>query len=231
MTEARGKVGAIIVAAGEARRMGGREKIFADLGGKPLLARTVQVFQKCASIHEVVLVLAPKDLERGERLVAEEGWTKVRAVCPGGERRQDSVKEGLKRLSGCQWVVIHDGARPCLEADLIERGLEEAYRGGAAVAAVPVKDTIKLVGRDGLVRKTPPRHKLWAVQTPQVFSFDLISRAHAEGAGEVTDDASLVERLGHKVRVYPGSYQNIKVTTPEDLALAEILLKNRERGI
>ena len=210
--------------------MGGVDKIFASLWGKPLLAHSVEVFQRCPAIDQVVIVLSQDKVEAGRRLVREYNWCKVIEVCPGGVRRQDSVKEGLKRLSGCQWVVIHDGARPCLGVDLIEKGLEQARDSGAAIAAIPVKDTIKVVSPDAFVEETPLRHSLWAVQTPQVFSFDIIDEAHRKAQGDVTDDATLVEQLGYRVKVYPGSDTNIKVTSPEDLALAEAILKSREQG-
>lgn len=223
----RDKVGAIIVAAGQSSRMGGMDKIFAPLCGKPLLAQVVQVFQDCPSVDEVVIVLGKGKLERGQRLIAEHGWSKVMAVCQGGPRRQDSVWQGIKMLSHCQWVVIHDGARPLVSTNLIETGLDEAQGSGVAIAAVPVKDTIKLISENGFVQQTPNRDHLWAVQTPQVFRFDLLAKAHRQAAGEVTDDAMLAEQLGYKVKVYTGSHQNIKVTTPEDLALAEFILRKR----
>lgn len=224
----RGKVGAIVVAAGTSRRMGGVDKIFTQIAGKPLLAHTVEVFQRCPSIDQVVIVLSEDKMEEGQRLAEEHRWSKVVEVCPGGVRRQDSVWEGLKRLSGCRWVVIHDGARPCLGVDLIERGLEEARQSGAAIAATPVKDTIKVVSQS-FVEETPVRHSLWAVQTPQVFRFDIIREAYRKAQGEVTDDATLVEKLGYEVKVYPGSDSNIKVTTPEDLSFAETILRSREQ--
>ena len=130
---------------------------------------------------------------------------------------------GLKRLKGCDWVVIHDGARPLVTVDLIERGLEAARGTCAAAAAVPVTDTIKVVGDDEIVCETPPRQNLRAVQTPQVFHLDIITRAYQQADGDVTDDASLVEQAGYKVKLYMGSYDNIKITTPDDIALAEIL--------
>ncbi len=224
------RVGAVIVAAGDSQRMGGRDKVFAEVAGRPLLAWVVDVFQGCASVHQVVIVVSERNLEAGRRLVGEQGWSKVTEVCSGGRRRQDSVAQGLRRLVDCHWVVIHDGARPCLSVDLIERGLAEVAETGAAVAAVPVKDTIKIVGPTGAVQETPSRDKLWAAQTPQLFRFDIIDRAYQQARDEVTDDAALVEDLGYRVKVYMGSYRNIKVTTPEDLALAETLLSKRERG-
>ena len=217
------RVGAVIVAAGSSRRMGGVNKVLALLGGKPVLVRVIDAFQRCNLIDQVVVVLSQPDLERCRRLVAEQGWSKVTDVCAGGRRRQDSVVAGLGRLSHCLWVVIHDGARPLLTEDLICRGLTEAKETGAAAAAVPVTDTIKVAGDDRLVQQTPPRHNLWAVQTPQVFRFDIIAEAYHRAKQEVTDDATLVEQLGYRVKLYMGSYDNIKVTTPDDLVLAEVL--------
>jgi 2-C-methyl-D-erythritol 4-phosphate cytidylyltransferase len=153
------------------------------------------------------------------------GWSKVADVCPGGDERQQSVAVGLGRIKDCQWVVIHDGARPLVTEDLIKNGLEAAKESGAAVAAVPVTDTIKLADDNGFVMGTPPRKSLWAVQTPQVFRFDIITEAHQKAQGMATDDASLVERLGYRVKLYMGSYDNIKITTPSDLTLTEILLQ------
>lgn len=222
-----GKVGAVIVAAGSSQRMGGIDKLFEDLCGKPLIAHTVSAFQTSSCIDQIVLVLNKRNLVQGREL-AFDNWPKVSEVCLGGRRRQDSVREGLKRLEGCQWVVIHDGARPFVTIELIEKGLEAAQETGAAVAAVPVKDTIKRVDKDSLVQETPPRRLLWAVQTPQVFRFDIIQAAYAKARGDVTDDAMLVERLGVKVKVYPGSYDNIKITTREDLMVAGMIELKRK---
>ena len=219
-------MGAVIAAAGVSQRMGGVDKLFAPLLGKPLLAWTVDTFQTCLSIHQIALVVSEGNLGVVRRLVAEGGWSKVVQVCPGGERRQDSVARGLEALTPCDLIAIHDGARPLITHDIIRRGISAARRHGAAVAAVPVTDTIKVVTR-GLVAQTPERDRLWAVQTPQVFRSDIIAEAYRRAKAGATDDASLVERLGHRVRVYRGSYENIKVTAPEDLALAEAILKRR----
>jgi len=229
MTTKKQKVAAIIVAAGEGKRMGGVDKVFAPLGGQPVLLRATRPFQQCSLVDQIVVVVSGEKENRCRALVTGPEWSKVTDVCLGGERRQDSVAAGLERLDDFDWVIIHDGARPLVTADLIERGLEAAKETGAAAAAVPVTDTIKVVGRDEIVRQTPPRQNLRAVQTPQVFRFDVIQIAHKQDARDVTDDASLVERLGHKVKLYTGSYDNIKITTPDDLALAEILLKKREK--
>jgi len=205
--------------------MGGIDKVFAPLGGKPILARVIDTFQKCKLVDQIVVVVNAKNIEKCRKLVAEERWSKVSDICAGGRRRQDSVAAGLKLLN-CQWVVIHDGARPLVTKDLIERGLEAAKETGAAIAAVPVTDTIKIADGNRIVHQTPPRQNLWAVQTPQVFRFDIIARAYEQTKGEVTDDASLVEKLGYKVKLYMGSYDNIKITNPDDLALAEALQKH-----
>ncbi len=218
------KVGAVIVAAGESRRMEGIDKLMAQLGGMPLLVRATRPFQQCRLVDQIVVVVSSENRARCRHLVTGGEWSKVSDVCLGGRRRQDSVAEGLKRLDGCDWVIIHDGARPLVTVELIERGVAAVEETGAAAAAVPVKDTIKVVGDDGLVRQTPPRRDLWAVQTPQVFRADIITEACRKMEDDVTDDASLVEQLGYKVKLYMGSYDNIKITTPNDLALARVLL-------
>jgi 2-C-methyl-D-erythritol 4-phosphate cytidylyltransferase len=202
--------------------MAGVNKLFVSLDEKPLLAWSVDFCQKCDLVWQTVLVLNDKHLARGERLKQERGWFKV-TLCPGGARRQDSVREGLGKISGCDWVMIHDGARPFLTQNLIEDGLKIAEESGAAVAAVPVKDTIKLSTDGRMVRETLQRDTLWAAQTPQIFSFDMIIRAYENLAAEVTDDAAAMECLGYTVQLYMGDYRNIKVTTPEDLALARII--------
>jgi len=225
----RAKVGAIIVAAGTSQRMGGVDKLLAPLAERPLLAYTLDAFQRCPSIHQIVVVLREQNRAEVRRLMTREGWTKVSDLCLGGRRRQDSVMAGLGRLNLCEWVVIHDGARPLVTVELIERGLEAAQESGAAVAAVPVTDTIKVATRERFVRCTPDRRDLWAVQTPQVFRFELIAQAYCQARGELSDDAAAVEQLGHRVKLYMGSYDNIKITTPADLVIAEVLLRKHGR--
>ena len=202
--------------------MVGTNKLFASLNGKPLLAWSVDTCERCRLVRQIVLVLNDQDLARGQKLRKERNWSKV-TLYPGGARRQDSVKKGLSQIKGCDWVMIHDGARPFMSLNLIEDGLRIVGDTGAAVAAVPVKDTIKLANSENLIKETLKRDRLWAVQTPQIFSFDIISKAYKNLAREVTDDATAVERLGYKVRLYMGDYENIKVTTPEDLALAHTI--------
>jgi len=205
--------------------MDGIDKVFAPLGGKPVIFYVLDAFEECESISQIVVVVSKDNVAKCRELIAEKKYAKPIEVCAGGKRRQDSVVAGLKRLDACDWVVIHDGARPLVTRELIERGLEVAQETGAAVAAVPVTDTVKIADDDQIVLETPPRQNLWAVQTPQVFRFDIISKAYQKAAGDVTDDASLVERLGHKVKLYMGSYDNIKITNPDDLILAGVLLK------
>jgi 2-C-methyl-D-erythritol 4-phosphate cytidylyltransferase len=216
------KTAAVIVGAGSSQRMG-RDKVFMPLAGKPLLAWSVDACQSCRLIDQIVIVLNETKLDLGRGLAKDRRWSKVVEICPGGRRRQDSVRQGLNELEDCDWVIIHDGARPFLTADLIRDGLEAAQATGAAVAAVPIKDTVKLGSSDMLVGTTLNRQELWAVQTPQMFRFDIIFEAHERVKEDVTDDASMVERTGHKVKLYMGSYNNIKITTPEDLALAELI--------
>jgi len=220
----RGLVGAIIVAAGGSSRMEGADKLFANLAGRPLLARTLQPFQDSPLVDRIVLVLSTANLERGRALAEESGVGKLAAACEGGPRRQDSVRLGLEALGPCEWVLVHDGARPLLSAELIERGLAAARETGAAVAAVPVADTVKQAAAAGTVERTLDRGRLWAAQTPQVFRYDLLLRAHREVTAEVTDDAAMLEALGLPVKLFEGSAANIKVTTSDDLRLAEALL-------
>ena len=221
------KVGAIVVAAGHGRRMGGVDKIFAPLLGRPLIAYSLQVLNECPQVGAIVLVVSSRNVERGRRLVEENGWHKVLEVCAGGERRQESVRRGLDRIGDTDWTVVHDGARPCIDVDMIARGLAEARHSGAAVAAVPIKDTIKSAGPELVVTQTLPRDGLWAAQTPQVFETGLLSSAHRTVSDHVTDDATMVERIGRPVRIFMGSYDNIKVTTPEDIPVAEAILSAR----
>jgi 2-C-methyl-D-erythritol 4-phosphate cytidylyltransferase len=224
------KTAAVIVAAGSSRRMGGRDKLWIPLAGRTTLARTLDVFDASPLIESIVLVLNAERLAEARTLCASEEWSKIAAIVAGGARRQDSVRAGLDALAESvpetTWVMIHDGARPLVTPVILEAGLKAAREHRAAIAAVPVKDTIKQV-RDGLVHTTHDRSQLWAVQTPQVFDFQLIHAAHhtIEAQEEATDDAALLERLGEQVAVFPGAYTNIKITTQEDLLIADALLK------
>ena len=168
-TEAR--IGVVVVAAGSSSRMEGVDKTFAPLLGRPLITHTLDRFEEFPPVSEIVLVLAAHSVEAGRALVRERGYRRVARVCAGGARRQDSVRAGLEALQPCDWVIVHDGARPGLDLDLLRRGTEAvaASPDGAAIAGVPVKDTIKVVDSHGMVTDTPPRETLWAAQTPQVF--------------------------------------------------------------
>lgn len=218
------RVGAIIAAAGQSRRMQGVDKLFADVAGKPILAHTIDRFQASPLVACIAVVLRAERVEEWRDRARAAGWRKIVAVVAGGERRQDSVLAGLRALGECDWVMVHDGARPCVTEEIIQRGLEAARETGAAIAAVPAKDTIKTVGAGGTVTGTPARESLWIVQTPQVFAGQVLRSAYEVATGTVTDDASLVEQAGVKVKVFMGDYRNIKLTTPEDLAVARLFL-------
>jgi 2-C-methyl-D-erythritol 4-phosphate cytidylyltransferase len=224
-------VGAIVVAAGESSRMAGVDKTFAPILGIPLVAHTLAHFEAFPPVTEIALVLAADSVEPGRHLVRTYGYQKIARLCAGGRRRQDSVRCGLEALSPCQWVIVHDGVRPCLDPQILQRGLMAAQETGAAVAGVPVKDTIKVVSSQKMVLDTPARETLWAAQTPQIFRYELLLEAHRRCAQTVTDDAAMVESLGHPVKMFLGSYENLKITTPEDLTIAEALLRGRRTAL
>lgn len=228
MSASHPSLSAIVAAAGSSIRMGGTDKLFAPVAGRPLLAHVLTPFQDCPLVHHIVVVLSSANLQRGGDLVAQHGINKVSAVCQGGPRRQDSVRLGLEALEPSDWVLVHDGARLLIEP-LISDALAAARETGAAIPAVPIADTVKTAGADGTVADTVDRSRLWAAQTPQSFRYDLLRRAHSEVTADVTDDASMLEALGLPVKLYPGSPLNIKVTTPEDLNIAEALLREAAR--
>ena len=218
--------GVVIVAAGSASRMGGIDKGMAPLGKEPMIVRTVRAFQNCDAIASIVIVTR-EDLIRPISGLCRD-MNKVAAVVAGGGSRQESVHLGLNALpKGTKLAAVHDGARPLISWQVIDRVVRAANTYGAAAPAIPVKDTIKVV-EGGLVRETPDRSALMAVQTPQVFDFDLLrgalKKAEEDGA-QVTDDCSAVERTGMKVKIVEGDERNLKVTTPLDLKIAELLLE------
>ena len=222
------RCGAVIVAAGSASRMGGIDKVMAPLRGEPVILRTVRAFQETDAIREIVIVTREDLIMPVSDLCA--GLDKVKAVVVGGGSRQESVWLGLNALSkGMELAAIQDGARPLVTPALIDRTVRAAHSYGAAAPAIPVKDTIK-VEKSGLIESTPDRSTLRAVQTPQVFDFDLLrgalQKARDDGT-EVTDDCSAVERLGMKIRLVEGEERNLKVTTPLDLKIAELLLEEK----
>ncbi len=203
------------------------DKTLADVGGEPLIARTVSVFEQCDAVTAIALVVSERNLDAIAALREERVWRKTLPPLVGGVRRQDSVRAGLDALPAeCDWVLVHDGARPFVTPRMIEEGLAAAADTGAAIAVVPAFDTVKRVGEGGRVVETLDRSELAMVQTPQVFRRDVLERAHAEVAADVTDDAAMVERTGVEVRTFDGARSNIKVTTPEDLVIADAL--NRE---
>ena len=221
--------GAVIVAAGSASRMGGIDKVMAPLKGEPMIVRTVRAFQQCDAIREIVIVTRQDLIVPMMDLC--HGFDKVTAVVAGGQTRQQSVEQGFAALSKkVKLVAVQDGARPLITWQVIDRVVRAANSYGAAVPAVAVKDTVKIVG-GGLVKQTPDRSTLRAIQTPQVFDFDLLRGAlkkAAEDGAEITDDASAVERLGMSVKVVEGDERNLKVTTPMDLKIAELLLEDEK---
>ncbi len=240
MTTDNDRVGVIIVAAGASERMG-FDKVYAGLLGKPMIAHTIAAFEQCPEVHEIVVVLSEENMQQTQV------GGKLRTVCQGGARRQDSVKAGLQHITdSCQWVMVHDGDRPCVPQWLIRRGLEAVRATGAAIPALPVTDTIKRVASPPEVDIRGPHHgagtpyvapfvletlqgNLRSVQTPQVFSYALLVEAHQAGlmGPTVTDDAALVEKRGHEVRVFPGSPDNIKITIPQDLERARQIFLDR----
>ena len=221
--------GAILLAAGRSQRMRGVEKTLTLLGGLPVAAHSLRTFAACPAIDTIVIVSGPANHDSLVPLAAEHGAGKVAEVVPGGPRRQDSVACGLRALPPCDLVAVHDTARPFATRSIIENGLTLAHRHGAAVPALPLRDTVKESDDGRVVTRTLPRDRLWAVQTPQAFARDLLTRAHAAAAAapDVSDDAMLVEALGVPVILYDGAAGNLKITTPEDLEIAEALLATR----
>ena len=219
--------GAVIVAAGTASRMGGIDKVMAQLEGEPMILRTVRTFQTCEAIREIVIVTR-EDLIVPIMSLCKD-FEKVTAVVAGGSSRQESVQLGLNALSSkVKLVAVQDGARPLVTHAVIDRTVRAAHTYSAAAPAIPVKDTVKVV-TGGVVKETPDRKNLRAVQTPQVFDPDMLrgalKKAKEDGA-EVTDDCSAVERLGMSVKIVEGDERNIKITTPLDLKIAKLLLED-----
>lgn len=224
--------GAVVLAAGSGSRMQTKTaKQYLMINGYPLIYYALRQFQKSA-VEKIVLVVSPgqEDYCRTE-IVEHYGFTKVCAIVPGGSERYLSVCAGLNALEGVDYVLIHDGARPCVDQDILKRTIEAVKEYGACVVGMPVKDTIKIVDEQQIAKKTPDRRRLWQVQTPQAFTYDLIRKAYdkviASGEQTVTDDAQVLELAFQQTcRLIEGSYCNIKVTTPEDLGVAQIFLNH-----
>ena len=233
----REKIVAIVLAAGRGTRMESNiHKQYMLLNGSPLICYSLQAFQK-SRVDEIILVTGAGEEEYCRREIVEPyGFSKVVSIVPGGKERYHSVYEGLKAAGACDYVLIHDGARPCITIDMIQTAIEESKKNKACVIGMPVKDTIKISNEEGYAIATPDRSRLWMIQTPQAFSYSLVLNAYKrlfekeEYQKGITDDAMVVEHMtATKVKLVYGSYENIKVTTPEDLAIAEKFLSNMEK--
>ncbi len=223
---------AVVPAAGLGKRLGpGRNKTFLSILGKPVIIWTLEALSSVSEISEIIPVFRESDMESGLALCKRYRLSKVKRMAPGGKERQDSVYNGLRLLHGdTGLVVIHDGARPLASREIMIEAIKSVSGFDGAVAGVPVKDTIKEAG-GGFIISTLKREGLWAIQTPQVFRYDSIIKAYNQAMGErfySTDDAALIERAGGKVKIVMGSYENIKITTPEDVLTAEFLLRQRD---
>lgn len=233
------RTAAVVLAAGSGRRMGGStKKQYMLIGGKPVIYYSLKAFQD-SFVDEIVLVVSPGDEEYCRKEIVERyGFHKVCSIVEGGKERYHSVAIGLESISDCGYVFIHDGARPMLTEEILNRAFACVQKCDACVVGMPVKDTIKIADKEGYIASTPNRNLVWMVQTPQVFAYSLIAEAYRElilreqefieEGITVTDDAMVVEMLtGHSVKLTAGSYENIKITTPEDIALAENFLNQK----
>ncbi|MBQ9064020.1 MAG: 2-C-methyl-D-erythritol 4-phosphate cytidylyltransferase [Blautia sp.] len=231
MIKEKNKCTAIVLAGGRGSRMHSDiEKQYMLLRGIPVICYSLLCFEKSSIIDDIVIVCAEDAVLKCRRDYVEKmGISKVSAIVPGGKERYDSVYEGLKACISPDYVFIHDSARPLISESIIERGYEEVKKAGACVVGVPSKDTIKLSGEDGTVKETLPRDRLWIVQTPQIFRYDLIMSSYEkcikDGMEGITDDAMVVERAGNgPVKLVMGAYTNIKITTASDMVLADCFL-------
>ena len=224
---------AIIVAAGDSRRMG-FDKLFATIVGRPVIAHTIGAFERAGSVGEIIVIGREDRLDEIKAIVRDENFKKVRSIVPGGKHRQDSVRAGLDHLAaGAKYVAVHDAARPLITPEQIERVLEQCRMHAAASLAEPISDTLKYADSEFFVTGPVDRHQLYAMQTPQVFERPLIEDAYRAVYAEnvsVTDEVSAVERLGRKVILVPNKDLNFKITYPRDLNLAEFVLTQRIRA-
>ena len=227
---------AIVLAAGQGKRMHSKvQKQFLEIQGYPVLYYSLRCFQESPLIQDIILVTGEESISYcKEEIVQKYGFTKVSAVIPGGKERYDSVYAGLCECRDCEYVLIHDGARPFVTEEILKRGLQKVKETGACVIGMPSKDTVKVADEADFVSETPDRKRVWTVQTPQIYSYEKIKKAHEsirkKDMTAITDDAMVVEQeSGVQVRLVEGSYQNIKITTPEDLDVAEVFLKKIEK--
>ena len=223
---------AVIVAAGNSARMGKADKIFLPINGIPVIARSLLAYENCADVSEIVVVTKESSIDAIKKIAEENGISKLKTVVCGGETRAESVKNGVLAVSEkADFVAIHDGARPLILPEDISRCAEDAFRCGGAILAVPVTDTIKYGRKNGFVEYTPAREKLFAAQTPQIFDLKIYKEAMERAFRELsdwTDDSRIFENDARKVFLTPGKKYNIKITSPEDIPIAEALLKGRE---
>lgn len=225
------KIVALIAAAGKGKRMNTRiSKPFILISGKPILAYTLEKFEKCKLIDKIYLVVSPEEKEICHKnIILKYNFSKVQELVDGGETRQDSIYNGLKALDkDADIVVIHDGARPLVEESIIQDSIEKAQEYGAAITVIPIKDTVKKSENNFFISKTLNREEIWRAQTPQTFKYDIILSAYHQAYKDkhlATDDAAIVESYGYKVKLIIGSEENIKITTPFDLIVADIFLK------
>ena len=230
------KCTAIVLAAGQGRRMGTKvQKQYLEIDGKPVLYYSLHTFEQSEIIDEIILVVGDNQAEYCQNeIVSKYGFSKVRRIVQGGAERYISVWNGLQEVDDGGYVFIHDGARPFINEEILNRAYNDVQLCKSCVVGMLVKDTIKLADSEGFVNETPDRSLVWMIQTPQVFESSLVKQAYAllmeQEHIQVTDDAMVVEQmLGHKVKLTVGSYENIKITTPEDLEIAEIFVKNLEK--
>ena len=214
--------GAIIVAAGKSQRMGGQDKLLQPLAGRPLISHSIAKFASYPDLDGLVIVASEANHDQIAAIAAE--LAPEAQVVQGGPRRQDSVRAGIAALKNVDYITVHDGARPLVTHDLIKAAFDGAKEKGAALCAVPINDTVKRGDETRLVKSTVSRRDLWLAQTPQAFRRPLLLRAHDGITQDITDDAAMVELLGEPIQLVPGSKRNLKVTTPEDLVMAEALL-------
>jgi 2-C-methyl-D-erythritol 4-phosphate cytidylyltransferase len=224
------KVTAVIPAAGSGKRMNSKKQ-FLELNGKSVIEITVSVFDECQSIDDIIVVVAKEDVESTKELLKDQ--KKVKSVVAGGAERQDSVYNGIEAItpeSEEDIVVIHDAARPLITKEIISKAVTEAKVSKAVVVGIPSKDTVKTISPENMIMETLDRSSIWLVQTPQVFRYPIIKQAYDRAQKinyKATDDSKLVERMGISVKMIMGSYENLKITTKEDLAMAEAILKGR----
>ncbi len=227
------KITAIIAAGGIGSRMKSEKgKLFLELAGIPILELTLRAFEENRKINEIIIPAFENDIQKIADLIKSNGFKKIIKIIKGGDVRQTSVYNAVKEVSvDSDYVLVHDGARPFISQIILDRVIEQVVIHKAVVVAVKAKDTIKIVDENGLVKSTPDRNNIWQIQTPQAFTFDIVKSVYekAEKDGFIgTDDSMLAERAGIQVKIVEGSYENIKVTTPEDICLGESILKSRQ---